>query len=74
MEKLLTPEKVCEILRIERSTLYSWTRKELIPHIKVNGLLRFKEEEINRWLKMKERGAIIKREVEKFLKEIQERR
>jgi len=74
MEKLLTPEKVCEILGIERSTLYSWTRKELIPHIKVNGLLRFKEEEINRWLKMKERGAIIEREVEKFLKEIQERR
>jgi len=74
MEKLLTPENVCEILGIEKSTLYSWTRRELIPHVKVNGLLRFREAEIAKWLKMKERGNIIVREVEKFLTEIQERK
>lgn len=74
MEKLLTPENVCEILGIERSTLYSWTRRELIPHVKINGLLRFREEEMTKWLKMKERGNIIVREVEKFLTEIQERK
>jgi len=71
MEKLLTPEEICKILEIEKSTLYSWTRKELIPYVKVNGLLRFKEDEITKWLKMKERGNIIVREVEKFLTEIQ---
>jgi excisionase family DNA binding protein len=69
MEKLLTPEDVCRILGIERSTLYSWTRKDLIPHVKINGLLRFREEEMASWLKSRERGNIIGREVERFLAE-----
>jgi excisionase family DNA binding protein len=73
MEKLLTPESVCEILGIEKSTLYSWTRRGLIPHLKVNGLLRFREIEMTRWLKSRERGNIIGPEVERFLKEIQEK-
>lgn len=60
MEKLLAPEDICEILGIEKSTLYAWTSRGLIPFIKVNGLLRFRESELLRWLKSKERGAIMK--------------
>jgi excisionase family DNA binding protein len=67
MEKLLTPDKVCEILGIERSTLYAWTSKKLIPYIKVNGLLRFRESEIIRWLKLREQGDIISGKVEELL-------
>jgi excisionase family DNA binding protein len=59
MEKLLSPENICEILGIEKSTLYAWTSRGLIPFIKVNGLLRFRESELLRWLKSKERGAIM---------------
>jgi excisionase family DNA binding protein len=59
MEKLLTPENVCEVLGIERSTLYAWTSRGLIPFFKVNGLLRFRESEILKWLKSKERGTIM---------------
>lgn len=59
MEKLLTPEKLCEILEIEKSTLYSWTSKEQIPFMKINGMLRFSEGEIVKWLKLKERGDIV---------------
>jgi excisionase family DNA binding protein len=73
MEKLLSPENICEILGIERSTLYSWTSRGRIPFIKVNGLLRFRESELLRWLKSKERGIMIT-EVENILRDIQERR
>jgi excisionase family DNA binding protein len=73
MEKLLSPENICEILGIEKSTLYAWTSRGLIPFIKVNGLLRFRESELLRWLKSKERGIMIT-EVESILRDIQERR
>jgi len=73
MEKLLSPENICEILGIEKSTLYAWTSRGLIPFIKVNGLLRFRESELLRWLKSKERGIMIT-EVENILRDIQERR
>jgi len=73
MEKLLTPESVCEILGIEKSTLYSWTRRGMIPHLKVNGLLRFREAEMTKWLKSRERGNIIGREIEEFLRQTGEK-
>jgi len=67
MEKLLTPEKICELLGIRPSTLYSWTSRNQIPHYKVNGCLRFREREIIQWLKSKERRDIINHTVEKVL-------
>lgn len=67
MEKLITPEKMCEILGIEKSTLYSWTSKEQIPFMKINGMLRFSEEEIMKWLKLKERGDIVAKRVKAVL-------
>jgi len=73
MNKLLSPEEICQALGIEKSTLYSWTSKGLIPFVKVNGLLRFRESEVERWLKLKERGVIISR-VEGILREIREKR
>ena len=73
MNKLLSPEEICQALGIEKSTLYSWTSKGLIPYVKVNGLLRFRESEVERWLKLKERGVIISR-VEGILREIREKR
>jgi len=67
MEKLFTPENICELLGIKPSTLYAWTSKKQIPHIKVNGCLRFSEMEITQWLKSKERMDIINHTVEKVL-------
>jgi len=51
MEKLLTPNQVCELLQVKRSTLYSWTFAKKIPHLKVNGVLRFQEKSITEWIK-----------------------
>jgi excisionase family DNA binding protein len=67
MEKVLLPEEVCSALGIKKSTLYSWTSRGLIPYLKVNGLLRFREDAIEPWLKLKERGFNIL-EVENILK------
>lgn len=68
MERLLTPEEICELLGIEKSTLYAWTSRNLIPFLKINGILRFREGEITEWLKTKERGDIINRKVEEILR------
>jgi excisionase family DNA binding protein len=72
MEKLLAPEAVCEILGIERSTLYAWTSRRMIPFIKMNGLLRFREGEIQRWLKSRESAATME-EIEDILRDTQRR-
>ena len=68
MQRLLTPEEICELLGIEKSTLYAWTSRHLIPFLKINGILRFRENEITEWLKTKERGDIINRMVEEIIR------
>ncbi|MEW6008857.1 MAG: helix-turn-helix domain-containing protein [Candidatus Omnitrophota bacterium] len=49
MGKLLTPEEVCKRYSIKISTLYQWTSKNLIPHLKIRGLIRFEEEALEKW-------------------------
>ncbi len=46
---LLTPEQVCARYGIKKNTLYQWTSKGLIPHLKIRGLLRFDEDELKKW-------------------------
>jgi excisionase family DNA binding protein len=48
MERLLTPEEVCQRYSIKKNTLYQWTSKNLIPYLKRGGL-RFKENELEKW-------------------------
>lgn len=48
MTKLLTPDDVCARYQIKKPTLYQWTSKNKIPHLKRGGL-RFKEEDLNKW-------------------------
>lgn len=45
MDKLLTPEEVCQRYSIKKNTLYQWTSKNIIPYLKRGGL-RFKENEL----------------------------
>ena len=67
MEKLLTPENVCEMLGIKKCTLYAWVSRKKIGYLKVNGILRFSEKEIERWLKSKEIRDNINDTVEKVM-------
>jgi len=53
MEKLLKVEQLSEIIQISPSTIYHWTQAEFIPHYKFPKGIRFKVEEIERWLNNK---------------------
>ncbi len=55
MEKLLKVEEVCDLLQVSRSTIYEWTHVQYIPHYKFAKVVRFKKDEIERWLKRKKR-------------------
>jgi len=54
MDKLLTVDDVARILSVKKSTIYQWIHMRLIPYIKVGRFVRFREKDIQRWLKEKE--------------------
>ena len=47
---LLTIKELAEQLRIKPSTLYAWASQSKIPCVRIHGLIRFRPEEIERWL------------------------
>lgn len=47
---LLTIKDLAEQLRIKPSTLYAWASQRKIPCVRIHGLIRFRSEEIERWL------------------------
>ncbi len=55
MEKLLTVEQLSELIQISRSTLYEWTHTGFIPHYKFPKGVRFKEAEIDNWLRKRQK-------------------
>jgi excisionase family DNA binding protein len=48
---LLTVKELSARLNIKPSTLYLWAGKGKIPCLKIHGLVRFQENEIEPWLK-----------------------
>ena len=55
MEKLLNVKDLSQLLCVKQSTIYDWVHQGIIPYYKVNKLVRFRESEINEWLKKKQR-------------------
>jgi len=54
MDNLLTIDELSEWLGVEKSTIYAWTSKKIIPHIKLGKkMLRFRVNEILDWLSEK---------------------
>ena len=54
IEKLLNIDELSEWLGIEKSTIYAWTSKKHIPHIKLGKkALRFRLNEVLDWLSEK---------------------
>ncbi len=51
MDKLLTPKQLSELLQVDQSTVYWWSHTGFIPHVKLGKLVRFKEEEVEQWVK-----------------------
>ncbi len=49
--RLLSPQQLCELLAIPRSTLYGWRQTgDGPPVIKVGRLLRYDADDLEQWL------------------------
>ncbi len=48
---LLTVQELAQLLHVKAATLYAWAAQGKIPSLKLHGLLRFRQDEINQWLK-----------------------
>ena len=54
LERLLTIQDICELLKVPRSYVYYLTHTKKIPHFKINGHLRFRQSHIEEWLESQE--------------------
>jgi excisionase family DNA binding protein len=47
---IITVKEVACILKIKPTTVYAWAEQRVIPSYKMNGSLRFSEDDIKAWL------------------------
>ncbi len=50
-DKLLTVQEVCELLKVSKTYIYWLTHQRKIPYIKMQGHLRFRQSDIDEWLR-----------------------
>ena len=69
MERLMTAKQVSELIEVRPSTVYQWVHLGLIPYVKIGKCVRFKKEELLRWIDKNHRKERISfRSIEKSLK------
>ena len=49
--KFFSIKELSSYIGIKPKTIYSWLGKSVIPHYRIQGLIRFKVQEIDNWLK-----------------------
>jgi excisionase family DNA binding protein len=54
---LISPEELAAGMRVARVTVYQWVRRGVIPHLKIEGVVRFDPLETRKWLESKHRSA-----------------
>ncbi len=54
---ILNVKEVADILKVEPSTVYAWAEQGKIPSFKLNGALRFSDEDIGKWVHACKRPA-----------------
>ena len=64
MNKLLTPQEMSDVLGVKLSTIYQWTHLGFIPHFKLGRFVRFKENDINKWLESKSIKGRFRKEID----------
>ena len=50
MEQLMTAKQVSELIEVKPSTVYQWVHLGLIPYVKIGKCVRFKKDELFRWI------------------------
>ena len=69
MERLMTAKQVSELIEVRPSTVYQWVHLGLIPYVKIGKCVRFKKDELFRWIdKNHRRERVSFKSVEKNLK------
>ncbi|MFC1717776.1 helix-turn-helix domain-containing protein [Candidatus Poribacteria bacterium] len=64
LDRLLTIQEVCELLKVKKTYIYWLTHQRKIPYIKMQGHLRFRQSDIDEWLSSQEvRDAHLQKEV-----------
>ncbi|MFC1716566.1 helix-turn-helix domain-containing protein [Candidatus Poribacteria bacterium] len=54
LKRLLTVQDISSLLRVPKSYVYWLTHQKKIPHMKINGHIRFRQSDIDEWLNDKE--------------------
>ena len=58
MAEFLSLLDVCQRYRISKSTLYQWTSKDFIPHLKIGGKVLFRQRDLEKWEEASLSGAM----------------
>jgi excisionase family DNA binding protein len=48
--KILTIKELATIIKVKEKTLYQWAESGQIPSIKLNGVLRFDQDDVLKWV------------------------
>ena len=54
LDRLLTVQEICDLLQVPKTYIYWLTHTKRIPFIKMQGHLRFRQSEIDEWLRSQE--------------------
>ena len=57
MEKLLKIDNICDLLGVKRSTIYEWVHIGYISYYKFPKGVRFRESEIDQWIRNKKKKS-----------------
>ena len=46
MEELLSPKELARILKVSHVCIYKWAERGVIPHYKLEGVVRFSRDDV----------------------------
>jgi excisionase family DNA binding protein len=71
MKPLLTAKEIATFFKLSEKTIYKWAKENKIPHLNLEGSIRFKEEEVLQWSESKKVIAMdLSRETNSILRRI----
>jgi excisionase family DNA binding protein len=71
LREFLTIDELSEYLAIKRSTLYSMVESGLLPHYRIGRLIRFKRDDVDRWMEShRKEGSDTEKKVKVILRAI----